>query len=147
MDPRIVHAVSFVYLKRVKTLSPANIIIRGLKNLVFVFSEKKWNRRDRGVFFLFFKTFLNITVFKLYKHLPEVIFVPKKITISQTVIFIFSLEHSVFIIYQQWCRCRIKPNQFYCKILYFLSFTIKTEIYSIVLYSIICIETMPFEKQ
>lgn len=31
--------------------------------------------------------------------------------------------------------------------LYFLSFTIKTEIYSIVLYSIICIETMPFEKQ
>lgn len=40
MDPRIVHAVSFVYLKRVKTLSPANIIIRGLKNLVFVFSEK-----------------------------------------------------------------------------------------------------------
>lgn len=80
MDPRIVHAVSFVYLKRVKTLSPANIIIRGLKNLVFVFSEKNEIEdlvRDRGVFFLLFKTLLNITVFKLYKHLPEVIFVQK----------------------------------------------------------------------
>lgn len=77
MDPRIVHAVSFVYLKRVKTLSPANIIIRGLKNLVFVFSEK--NEIEETVVFLklLFKTLLNIKVFKLYKHLPEVIFVQK----------------------------------------------------------------------
>lgn len=74
MDPRIVHAVSFVYLKRVKTLSPANIIIRGLKNLVFVFSEKN--------------------------EIEETV-LQKKIAISQTVIFIFSLEHSVFIICQQ----------------------------------------------
>lgn len=101
MDPRIVHAVSFVYLKRVKTLSPANIIIRGLKNLVFVFSEKNEIEETVVFFKLLFKTLLNIKVFKLYKHLPEVIFVPKKIAISQTVIFIFSLEHSVFIIYQQ----------------------------------------------
>lgn len=77
MDPRIVHAVSFVYLKRVKTLSPANIIIRGLKNLVFVFSEKNEIEETVGCFFLFFKTLLNITVFKLYKHLPEIIFVQK----------------------------------------------------------------------
>lgn len=77
MDPRIVHAVSFVYLKRVKTLSPANIIIRGLKNLVFVFSEKNEIEETVGLFFLLFKTLLNITVFKLYKHLPEVIFVQK----------------------------------------------------------------------
>lgn len=82
MDPRIVHAVSFVYLKRVKTLSPANIIIRGLKNLVFVFSEKNEIEETVGFFFLFFKTFLNITVFKLYKHLPEVIIV-QKIAISR----------------------------------------------------------------
>lgn len=101
MDPRIVHAVSFVYLKRVKTLSPANIIIRGLKNLVFVFSEKNEIEETVGFFLLLFKTLLNIKVFKLYKYLPEVIFVPQKIAISQTVIFIFSLEHSVFIIYQQ----------------------------------------------
>lgn len=100
MEPRIVHAVSFVYLKRVKTLSPANIIIRGLKNLVFVFSEKNEIEETVG-FLLLFKTLLNIKVFKLYKHLPEVIFVPQKIAISQTVIFIFSLEHSVFIICQQ----------------------------------------------
>lgn len=52
MDPRIVHAVSFVYLKRVKTLSPANIIIRGLKNLVFVFSEKNEIEETVGFFFL-----------------------------------------------------------------------------------------------
>lgn len=77
MDPRIVHAVSFVYLKRVKTLSPANIIIRGLKNLVFVFSEKNEIEETVGLFFFLFKTLLNITVFKLYKHLPEVIFVQK----------------------------------------------------------------------
>lgn len=52
MDPRIVHAVSFVYLKRVKTLSPANIIIRGLKNLVFVFSEKNEIEETVGCFFI-----------------------------------------------------------------------------------------------
>lgn len=51
MDLRIVHAVSFVYLKRVKTLSPANIIIRGLKNLVFVFSEKNEIEETVGLFF------------------------------------------------------------------------------------------------
>lgn len=77
MDLRIVHAVSFVYLKRVKTLSPANIIIRGLKNLVFVFSEKNEIEETVGLVFFLFKTLLNITVFKLYKHLPEVIFVQK----------------------------------------------------------------------
>lgn len=78
MDLRIVHAVSFVYLKRVKTLSPANIIIRGLKNLVFVFSEKNEIEETVGFFLiLLFKTLLNITVFELYKHLPEVIFVQK----------------------------------------------------------------------
>lgn len=53
MDLRIVHAVSFVYLKRVKTLSPANIIIRGLKNLVFVFSEKNEIEETVGLFFFF----------------------------------------------------------------------------------------------
>lgn len=67
-----------------------------------MFSEK--NEIEETVVFFFlllFKTLLNIKVFKLHKHLPEVIFVQKKIAISQTVIFIFSLEHSVFIIYQQ----------------------------------------------
>lgn len=54
MDPRIVHAVSFVYLKRVKTLSPANIIIRGLKNLVFVFSEKNEIEETVGFFFNYY---------------------------------------------------------------------------------------------
>lgn len=44
--------LSFVYLKRVKTLSPANTIIRGLKNLVFVFSEKNEIEETVGFFFI-----------------------------------------------------------------------------------------------
>lgn len=51
MDFCIVYVVLFVYLKCVKILSFVNIIIRGLKNFVFVFLEKN-EIEEIVVFFL-----------------------------------------------------------------------------------------------
>lgn len=82
MDPRIVHAVSFVYLKRVKTLSPANIIIRGLKNLVFVFSEKNEIEETVGFFFYSLRHFLTLQYLN-YTSIYLKLFLYKKIAISR----------------------------------------------------------------
>lgn len=82
MDPRIVHAVSFVYLKRVKTLSPANIIIRGLKNLVFVFSEKNEIEETVGFFFNSLRQFLTLQYLN-YTSIYLKLFLYKKIAISR----------------------------------------------------------------
>lgn len=82
MDPRIVHAVSFVYLKRVKTLSPANIIIRGLKNLVFVFSEKNEIEETVGLFFFYLRHYLTLQYLN-YTSIYLKLFLYKKIAISR----------------------------------------------------------------
>lgn len=83
MDPRIVHAVSFVYLKRVKTLSPANIIIRGLKNLVFVFSEKNEIEETVGLFFFYYLRHYLTLQYLNYTSIYLKLFWYKKIAISR----------------------------------------------------------------